>query len=150
MAKKEVQANREDRRAVLSSTLKSVVYRPGNQSQGVLAGVWERSVCAFIVGPAGTGKTTGAFGESLMDVIHRERGQRTIYLTRPTIQAEDTDDLGFMPGTLRAKFGTWLPAFSDVLGSLSNANLAALDPILDLMPIGFAREIGRASCRERV
>lgn len=140
MAKKqEVRANRGDRRLVLSSHLKAVVYRPQTPSQSVLADVWDRAVCGFIVGPAGTGKTTGAFGEALMDVIHRGRGQRTIFLSRPTVQAEDTDELGFLTGDLRAKFTAWLPAFSDVLGCLSEASLAALDPLLDLMPIGFAR-----------
>lgn len=145
MAKKTDRASRQPRetrevsRVGVSVRLKALMYRPATPSQRVLAGAWDRTVCGFVVGPAGTGKTAGVFGESLMDVIHRGRGARTIYLTRPTVQAEDTDDMGFLPGTLQAKFGAWLPAFGDILGCVSDVTMTALDPLLDMMPLGYAR-----------
>ena len=103
----------------------------------------------FGIGPAGTGKTYLAV---VMAVAAMKRGDvERIIITRPAVEAGES--LGFLPGDLKEKVDPYLRPIYDalyaVLGKEHTERLMERETI-EIAPLAYMREIGRASCRERV
>ena len=91
----------------------------------------------FGIGPAGTGKTYLAV--CLAVQAYKQKQVDKIILTRPAVEAGEK--LGFLPGDLQTKVDPYLRPLYDAL-----QEMLGLETYTKLME----REIGRASCRERV
>ena len=112
-----------------------IVYWPKNPRQELVREYWEHSKFMILSGEAGTGKTTAALGEALLDIV---RGiSKKIYLSRPAVEAGER--LGFLPGDLKEKFKPWMSAFEDVLGDISDGSLDKLSEFVEMIPIGMLR-----------
>jgi len=62
-------------------------------------------------GPAGTGKTLFACRTALEQLKDRTVGQ--IVITKPLVSVEG-EDLGFLPGNMRAKMSPWIESYLDI------------------------------------
>jgi phosphate starvation-inducible PhoH-like protein len=62
-------------------------------------------------GPAGTGKTLFACRTALEHLRERKVGQ--IVITKPLVSVEG-EDLGFLPGKMRAKMSPWIESYLDI------------------------------------
>jgi phosphate starvation-inducible PhoH-like protein len=112
-----------------------IVYTPRNDRQRLIRTIWPQTRLLVVTGPAGTGKTTAALGEALLDVF-AGRGER-VMLARPVVAVEE--ELGFLPGGLAEKLGPWLAPFSDVLGDLTADTLDKLKGKWEPVPVGMLR-----------
>ena len=62
-------------------------------------------------GPAGTGKTLFACRTALEQLKEKKIGQ--IVITKPLVSVEG-EDLGFLPGNMRAKMSPWIESYLDI------------------------------------
>ena len=103
----------------------------------------------FGVGPAGTGKTYLAMAMAI--TAFRNNEVNRIILTRPAIEAGEK--LGFLPGDLQSKIDPYLRPLYDALYEIMGAESFQKNMekgLIEVAPLAYMREIGRASCRERV
>ena len=108
-----------------------------------------RHTITFGIGPAGTGKTFLAVAMAAHALAERE--VQRIILTRPAVEAGER--LGFLPGDIQAKVDPYLRPLFDALYDMldpERANTYMERGTIEVAPLAFMREIGRASCRERV
>lgn len=119
-----------------------VIYKPKNALQVATNEIWSSARLIFLVGQAGTGKTTAALGQSLLDVVNGKSA--CVMLSRPTVSAGE--ESGFLPGSLTEKLGPWLAPFHDVMGDLSTAKLEALKEKVQTAPVGMLRGRTVANC----
>ena len=118
------------------------------------------------IGPAGTGKSYLAVAMAVSALLKREVAR--IILTRPAVEAGER--LGFLPGDLVEKVHPYLRPLYDALydmlepekvGSLSEKGAIEIAPLaymrgrtlndaFIILDEAQLREVGRASCRERV
>ena len=117
----------------------SFSYKPNGPGQFAASEVWDKTRILFLIGPAGTGKTSAALGLALGEILRRERGKLT--LARPTVSCDEK--LGFFPGVLKEKLGAWMGPFYDVFSSLSVGEWVSLEKKLedrlDVLPVGMLR-----------
>ena len=115
------------------------LYEPKNPAQKVAHKLFDEAQIMFLIGPAGTGKTAGAFGMALSDVLSKPHD--TLTLARPMVTCDE--ETGFLPGDLSEKLGPWMGPFRDVYGSLATDKWDALcrrmAERLELVPIGMLR-----------
>lgn len=117
----------------------SFLFTPAGPGQSQAVELWKRSRILFLLGAAGTGKTSCALGLALREVLNSDR--KTLWLTRPQVECDE--ESGLLPGTLREKLLPWLGPFSDVVGALSDGTFADLERQLahrlEVQPVGLMR-----------
>jgi phosphate starvation-inducible PhoH-like protein len=96
---------------------------------------WAHHRLIYLVGEAGTGKTTAALAEALRDVF--EGRARKVYLGRPMVAAGER--YGFLPGYLDEKTLPWLGAVNDALGGFSDLSLHVLKNHVEVVQVGLLR-----------
>jgi phosphate starvation-inducible protein PhoH and related proteins len=119
----------------LRKPLDGFVYTPLHDRQREVKQHWAKTTMFMLTGPAGTGKTTAALGEALLDIISGK--SRYVYLCKPNVEAGEK--YGFFPGTPEDKYLPWMGAFEDVLSSVSHDTIETLKDIVKFVPIGLAR-----------
>jgi predicted ribonuclease YlaK len=119
----------------LRKPLDGFVYTPLHDRQREVKQEWSAAARMIMHGEAGTGKTTAALGEALLDIIHGRA--RKIFLCKPNLTVDE--EYGFLPGTLEEKYIPWMGAFEDCLDSVSHDTIESLKDIIQFVPIGMAR-----------
>lgn len=129
---------REERQAaggkLRSDRLPSTDFVPRTHAQVAAKAALDSHHTIFLVGPAGTAKTTLAAAQAVDDM--RAGRARKIILARAAIDAEE-GGIGFMPGTAREKMEIWCRAMIDALGLFYGKALVKtmLDQeLIELMP----------------
>lgn len=113
----------------------TIEYTPKNPRQIEVREAWADTRLMFLLGEAGTGKTTAALAEALQDVF-KQKAQK-VYLARPMIAVDE--EYGFLTGDLAEKTAPWMSAFEDVLGGISEVTLQSLKRYIEIVPIGMLR-----------
>lgn len=109
------------------------VYTPQNGLQRRLREAWPVSHFIVLTGDPGTGKTGGAIGEALGDLIARRI--RKIILTRPPVP--QGPGIGFLTGDLKEKMAPWLGSVADAMEGFSDATLAKLGDHIEIADLGM-------------
>lgn len=107
-------------------------YEPKNQLQRDLRRVWRESHVILLTGEAGTGKSSGAIGEALNDLLNERI--RKIVVTRPPIPCGPS--IGFLEGSLMDKMAPWIQSLGDSMDSFTNATFAKLGTKIEVMDLG--------------
>jgi phosphate starvation-inducible PhoH-like protein len=113
----------------------SFAYTPKNKRQEMVRDAWKSTCMFFLVGEAGTGKTTAALSEAMRDVF--EGRARKIFLARPLVGVDE--EYGFLKGDLDEKVLPWMGAFRDVLGDVSHVKLGSMEKYVEIIPVGMLR-----------
>lgn len=96
-----------------------------------------------LTGPAGTGKTLVAcFAALHACYLDTYQPVEKIYITRPTIVSDKTEDLGFLPGDISEKMDSWVaPIWGNLETLLQQEGIEELqkDGIIDLSPLAYLR-----------
>lgn len=115
-------------------------FTPKGDSQRRAAEAWKTSRIMFLLGPAGTGKSSMALGLALNHLIQHPKSR--LWLTRPQITC-DNEQMGFLKGDMGEKFGPFLGPLMDVFSSHSDGTWADLEKALtnrlEVCPIAFMR-----------
>ena len=90
------------------------LIRPRTTNQERLATAIDKHALAFVVGPAGTGKTYISVALALRALKNKE--VRKIIITRPIVEAGES--LGFLPGYLEEKTAPYLHPIYDSLENM--------------------------------
>lgn len=109
------------------------VYTPQNNLQRALQAAWVSSRFIVLTGGPGTGKTGGAVGQALIDLINER--VRKIILTRPPVS--QGPGIGFLTGTLEEKMAPWLGSVQDAMEGFSDATLAKLGRYIEIADLGM-------------
>ena len=112
--------------------------KPRSPAQKEAVDAIRASDMAFLIGPAGTGKTVIAVSEAV-DALDSGRVNR-IVLTRPAVEAGEK--LGFLPGDMQQKLDPYMrPLYDALLCRMSPQRMSALlnDRTIEIAPIGFLR-----------
>ena len=92
----------------------------------------------FAIGPAGCGKTYLAVAMAVEAL--RNQAVRKIVLVRPAVEAGE--NLGFLPGDLRAKLNPYLRPLLDALGEMVNYDQARSlmeEDVIEIIPLAYMR-----------
>jgi phosphate starvation-inducible PhoH-like protein len=112
--------------------------RPKTVGQKLYIEAIEQNDIAFVIGPAGTGKTYLAVAEAVAALKNREVNR--IVLVRPAVEAGES--LGFLPGDIRAKVDPYLRPVYDALHEMMAAEkikkLIDLG-VIEILPLAFMR-----------
>lgn len=89
---------------------------PRTDGQRAAIELFRQSRVMFLFGPAGTAKTFTALGCAVKWALNPAFKKETkyIHLTRPNVEIDNVDRLGFLPGELWQKLGPWMAPFKDV------------------------------------
>lgn len=121
---------------VMSSTQK--IIKPRTVGQKNYVDLMESKDIVFSIGPAGTGKTYLAVAMAVS--AFRARQVSRIILTRPAVEAGE--NLGFLPGDIRAKVDPYLrplyDALQDMLPFEKIKKLMELG-VIEIAPLAFMR-----------
>jgi len=93
----------------------------------------------FVLGPAGSGKTTLACVEAAK--MLKEKKVDKIILSRPTVTVEN-ENLGYLPGSINDKMDPWTRPFFDILQTLyTPKDIATMlhEGVIEVSPIGYMR-----------
>ena len=111
---------------------------PRSYRQALYLKAIENRDLVFSIGPAGTGKTYLAVAQALKKVLSRDR--RKLILTRPVVEAGE--NLGFLPGDIRAKVDPYLrpiyDALYDMLEPEKTRRLLEVG-VIEIAPLAFMR-----------
>jgi phosphate starvation-inducible PhoH-like protein len=123
--------------ALLTSALKKVI-KPKTIGQTAYVETCDRNDVVFAIGPAGTGKTYLACAMAVA-ALKTKRVNRVVF-TRPAVEAGE--NLGFLPGDVRAKVDPYLrpvyDALYDMLQPDKIRNLLELG-VIEIAPLAFMR-----------
>lgn len=92
----------------------------------------------FATGPAGCGKTYLAVATAVEAL--KSRQVRKIVLVRPAVEAGE--NLGFLPGDLRAKLNPYLRPLMDALGEMMDFDQSRLlmeQDVIEVIPLAYMR-----------
>jgi phosphate starvation-inducible protein PhoH and related proteins len=112
--------------------------KTGNQAKYLRA--MRNSRVTFCLGPPGTGKTLVAIFHAAH--LLSKGDSRKIILTRPMIQVENRDELGFLPGDVRQKTKEFATPLDEALEDFfSKEDIARLEKLnrLKFTPVGVMR-----------
>jgi phosphate starvation-inducible protein PhoH and related proteins len=112
---------------VVTSLTTQKVIKPKTIGQKNYIDLMESKDLVFSIGPAGTGKTYLAVAMAVRAFKRREVAR--IILTRPAVEAGE--NLGFLPGDIRAKVDPYLRPLYDAL-----QDMLAFDKVKKLMEVG--------------
>ncbi len=107
-------------------------YEPKNRLQRELRRVWRDSHVILLTGEAGTGKTSGAMGEALQDLLNERI--RKIVVTRPPVPCGPS--IGYLEGSLIEKMAPYMSSLGDAMDSFTNATFAKLGAKIEIADIG--------------
>lgn len=93
--------------------LQSTPFVPRNDAQIEAKAELDAHAIVFLIGPAGTAKTTLAAAQAVDDM--KAGRARRIILARAPIDAGEEGGVGFLPGGLREKMETWCRPMLDAL-----------------------------------
>jgi len=111
---------------VISAVTQKLI-KPKTVGQKNYINLIEKKDIVFSIGPAGTGKTYLAVAMAVRAFKRKEVAR--IVLTRPAVEAGE--NLGFLPGDIRAKVDPYLRPLYDAL-----ADMMAFDKVKKLMELG--------------
>lgn len=112
---------------LITSISTQKVIKPKTVGQKAYADLMESKDIVFSIGPAGTGKTYLAVAMAVR--AFRRKQVNRIILTRPAVEAGE--NLGFLPGDIRAKVDPYLRPLYDAL-----QDMLAFDKVKKLMELG--------------
>lgn len=95
---------------------------PVTPNQKVLAQAFKQNQIVLCKGPAGSGKTLLAMSEAIAS--QKQQLIRQILYTRPIVQFEALQGIGYLPGDAKEKLAPLLYPVQDNLNKLCNAGLA--------------------------
>jgi len=103
----------------------------------------DRIKCSFLIGGSGSGKTLLA----LAAVLEQRKLFRNIMITRPMVHLEDTDNMGFLPGSADEKMAPWLrPIYRTIshISSKSDENRKIIERVkennkIEVEPLDYIR-----------
>ena len=113
---------------IVTSIASQKIIKPKTVGQKEYIRLIEGKDIVFAIGPAGTGKTYLAV--ALAVLAFKKKQVSRIILTRPAVEAGE--NLGFLPGDIRAKVDPYLRPLYDAL-----QDMIAFDKIKKLMEIGI-------------
>jgi phosphate starvation-inducible PhoH-like protein len=112
---------------LIVSAVTQKLIKPKTVGQKNYINLIEKKDIVFSIGPAGTGKTYLAVAMAVRAFKHKQVAR--IVLTRPAVEAGE--NLGFLPGDIRAKVDPYLRPLYDAL-----ADMMAFDKVKKLMELG--------------
>lgn len=115
-------------------------FEPRNPSQALARRLYQSCPVLFLLGPAGTGKTTAAVGLAASDVL-ADSPYRELVVVRPAAQADRS--LGFLPGTLDEKLQ---PYKAPVLQALARVSFNFPADRLRFEALGYSRGVTWDGC----
>jgi phosphate starvation-inducible PhoH-like protein len=113
---------------LIISAASQKAIKPKTLGQKNYVGLIESKDIVFSIGPAGTGKTYLAVAMAVK--AFRQKQVARIILTRPAVEAGE--NLGFLPGDIRAKVDPYLRPLYDAL-----QDMLAFDKVKKLMELGI-------------
>ena len=114
------------------------VVRAQTPNQAKMVELIKNNDLVFAVGPAGTGKTYT--GVALAVKALKEKQVKRIVLTRPAVEAGE--NLGFLPGDLKAKFDPYMQPLYDALRDMippEKLTNYIENGIIQIAPMAFMR-----------
>jgi len=132
------QKRRRKKPEQVEQMLREVALSPINKQQDAAIKAISRASVAFLVGPAGTGKTHIACGYAARCVADGK--VERIILTRPIVEAGES--LGFLPGTLEEKCGPYVLPIYDALDTVAGKvgqRREQLRASLQISPLAYMR-----------
>jgi phosphate starvation-inducible PhoH-like protein len=114
------------------------VFKPKNLSQEQYLNKIANNTVTFAIGPAGTGKTFLAAMAAAKAWNNKEIER--IIITRPVVEAGE--QLGFLPGDLKEKYGPYVQPFVEALSRcMGTGNVEALlaHGKIEFLPLAFMR-----------
>jgi phosphate starvation-inducible protein PhoH and related proteins len=99
--------------------------------------LYKRTDLLFLLGPAGTGKTTVAMACALNDILNSSSPRKQIVLTRPAISLAG-EDMGFIPGDVAEKYEPYLVPFRQAIQKLV---YKFPDDLLSPQPLAYVRGV---------
>jgi phosphate starvation-inducible PhoH-like protein len=115
-------------------------FVPKGESQRRACEVWKSSRIMFLLGGAGTGKSSLSMALGLQHLTQHPKSR--LWLTRPQITC-DNEQMGFLKGDMGEKFGPFLGPLMDVFTSFSDAKWSDLEKTLadrlEVCPIAYLR-----------
>ena len=123
---------------IIGRTLTGKAISPKTKGQLEFVSAMEQYSVVFAIGPAGTGKTYLAVIEAVSAL--KKGDVRRIVLTRPAVEAGE--NLGFLPGELKAKMDPYLTplydALHDMLGVEQTEKLIEKGTV-EIAPLAYMR-----------
>ena len=97
-----------------SSFRKEAILKPRNEKQRLYLAALEEARPTIVVatGAAGTGKTMIVCTVAIRKLL--ENDIQKLVITRPMVNVDDGDGIGFLPGSLEEKCAPWLAPLTDV------------------------------------
>ena len=125
---------------ILEIRIQNVVRRikPRTEGQARYVSAIRKHDLTFCEGPAGCGKTYLAVALAVEAL--KERAIRKIVLVRPAIEAGE--NLGFLPGDLRAKLNPYLRPLLDALNEMLELNYVRTcmeQDVIEVVPLAYMR-----------
>ena len=112
--------------------------RPRTPGQAAYVDAIRRFDLTFAIGPAGCGKTYLAVATAV-EALRNDQVKK-IVLVRPAVEAGE--NLGFLPGDLRAKLNPYLRPLMDALGEMVDFDQARAlmeKDIIEIIPLAYMR-----------
>lgn len=113
-------------------------FKPKNLSQETYLNKIENNTITFGIGPAGTGKTFVAAMAAAK--AFQDKEVEKIIITRPVVEAGE--QLGFLPGDLKEKYGPYVQPFVEALSRvMGTGHVEALleHGKIEFLPLAFMR-----------
>jgi phosphate starvation-inducible protein PhoH and related proteins len=110
-------------------------YQPKNSLQRELSQCWNEAKVIILTGEPGTGKTSGAVGEALNDLL-ADRIRKIIF-TRPPVP--NGPGIGHLPGDVSEKMTPWLSSVSDSMAGFTNATFQKLQGKIEIADLGLVQ-----------
>lgn len=110
-------------------------YQPKNQLQRDLAACWNESKVIILTGEPGTGKTAGAVGQAINDLLASKI--RKVIFARPPVP--NGPSIGHLPGDVTEKMTPWLASVADAMAGFTNASFARLGSSLEIADLGLVQ-----------
>ncbi len=124
--------------AVVTSIFTRESIKPRTLGQKDYAKAMESYDMVFVIGPAGTGKTYLAVAKAVAALKQKNVGR--VVLVRPAVEAGE--NLGFLPGDIRAKVDPYLrpvyDALHDMLPAEKIRKLMEMG-VIEIVPLAFMR-----------
>ena len=128
----------EKQRHIILHGARGRLIRPRTANQEKLVAAMAKHAMAFVVGPAGTGKTYISVALALQTLKNKE--VKRIVVTRPIVEAGES--LGFLPGYLEEKTAPYLRPIYDALDdmlSLEKRKYYQEHNIIEVAPLAYMR-----------
>jgi len=124
------------------SSIKEPVIKPRNERQRAYIAALDAESPTIVIGTgaAGTGKTMLACSIAIKKLANNEINK--LIITRPMVNVDDEDGIGFLPGSLEEKCAPWLAPLTDVFYKyISPPKFQALiaKQVIEICPLDMMR-----------